>query len=167
MTDTAEELGLLQINGQLIDENDQLQADLAATRKELERNVWEKNILERRLTDARKELAEVRAREAGLREPLFNCLSLVKLKFGDTDAVVNVAIQQAEAALAGGDNLVGDVLEHPKFVGLWTYRPHGSNRQFCASIMAAGTIQETDMFDTWTDALTAATGLLTRLDGGG
>ncbi len=52
------------------------------------------------------------------------------------------------------------IIEHPRFVGLWTYRPHGGThggtRQFCVSVMVNGETQETEMFDNYGDALQAA-----------
>lgn len=48
----------------------------------------------------------------------------------------------------------------PKFIGLWTYRPKGKKRQFCSSVMVNGEVQETGMYDEWTDALKEASEIL-------
>ena len=53
-----------------------------------------------------------------------------------------------------------DVFDHPRFVGLWTYRAYGSARKFCASVMVAGTVQETEMCPTWPEAVDGARRIL-------
>ena len=52
------------------------------------------------------------------------------------------------------------VFDNPRFIGLWTYRPHGRQRQFCASVMVDGEVRETEMYSTWSEALHAADGIL-------
>ncbi|MCH7720422.1 MAG: hypothetical protein IH988_05455 [Planctomycetes bacterium] len=53
-----------------------------------------------------------------------------------------------------------EVFDHPRFVGLWTYRPYGGRRRFSASVMVAGSVQETDMCDTWAEAVQGARDIL-------
>ena len=53
-----------------------------------------------------------------------------------------------------------DVLTDSHFVGLWTYRPHGGERQFCASVMVDGVTSETRMYDDWKSALWEAASIL-------
>lgn len=53
-----------------------------------------------------------------------------------------------------------DVLNDPHFVGLWTYRPAGRAREFSASVMIDGQVQETEMNATWGGALIKAKALL-------
>ncbi len=52
------------------------------------------------------------------------------------------------------------VLDDQHFVGLWTYRPAGRAREFSASVMIRGQVQETEMHTTWQDALDEAAKLL-------
>ena len=56
------------------------------------------------------------------------------------------------------------VLNHPRFVGLWTYRPFSEKRQFCASVMIGGVVCETKMHDTWGAALQQARAMLLSPD---
>lgn len=57
---------------------------------------------------------------------------------------------------------LAQVFNHPKFIGLWTYRPHKGTRQFCASIMVNCEVRETKIFDTWEEALNAAHQILEK-----
>ena len=54
------------------------------------------------------------------------------------------------------NNYAQKVFTHPRFCGLWTYRPHGEERQFCASVMVDGAVQETAMFNDWESTVAAA-----------
>ena len=54
------------------------------------------------------------------------------------------------------DKPIADTIEHPRFCGLWTYRPYGGRRKFCATVIVDGVVNETEMFDEWRDALHAA-----------
>lgn len=66
------------------------------------------------------------------------------------------------------DLIIEAVLEHPQFVGLWTYRPHARDRQFSASVMLDGQVQETEMSATWRQALSRAADILElKIAGGG
>ena len=60
--------------------------------------------------------------------------------------------------------LFTEVFDHPRFVGLWTYRPYGGQRQFCASVMVDGVVQETKMYDAWAEALNGAARILETTD---
>ncbi len=53
-----------------------------------------------------------------------------------------------------------DVISHPRFIGLWTYRPHGAKKQFCASVMVEGVVSETEMCKTWQEAVEQAGAIL-------
>ncbi len=53
-----------------------------------------------------------------------------------------------------------DVISHPRFVGLWTYRPYGVKKQFCASVMVEGVVSETEMCGTWQEAVGQAGAIL-------
>ena len=55
-----------------------------------------------------------------------------------------------------------DAFNDPRFIGLWTYRPYGGSRHFCASVMVNGIVQETEMYDTWIEALTGAAHILDK-----
>lgn len=57
-----------------------------------------------------------------------------------------------------------DIFSHPRFIGLWTYRPRGKKRQFCSSVMVDGEVQETSMYDDWEDALVEASEILEGTD---
>ncbi len=74
------------------------------------------------------------------------------------DSVLLAAIRGTLDKTAGAEE--GDVFDHPKFVGLWTYRAHGGTRQFCASVMIDGVVCETPMLDSWEGAIGAAKSLL-------
>lgn len=64
-----------------------------------------------------------------------------------------------------GDNGVfTDVIDHPRFVGLWTYKPYGAERKFCASVMVNGLVAETGMYENWEDALIGAKEILDEDD---
>ncbi len=52
------------------------------------------------------------------------------------------------------------VLDNPRFIGLWTYRPYGGTRHYCATVLVDGMVQETEMYDTWAEALTGARHLI-------
>jgi len=52
------------------------------------------------------------------------------------------------------------VLDDPRFVGLWTYKPQGAKRKFCASVRVNGLVAETGMYDDWADALVGAREIL-------
>lgn len=58
-----------------------------------------------------------------------------------------------------------EVITHPRFVGLWTYRPHARPRQFSASVMVDGETQETELFDNFDEALDAAGKILAKSAG--
>ncbi len=52
------------------------------------------------------------------------------------------------------------IIRHDRFIGLWTYRPYGGTRRFCASVIVDGEVQETEMYNDWEDALRQAAGIL-------
>ena len=49
-----------------------------------------------------------------------------------------------------------NIFDNPRFIGLWTYRPYGGTRKYCASVVVKGTVQETEMYDSWQDAVQGA-----------
>ncbi len=51
---------------------------------------------------------------------------------------------------------IDSIITNPRFVGLWTYRSHGQPREFCASVMVDGEVQETRMCGNWNSALQQA-----------
>lgn len=59
-----------------------------------------------------------------------------------------------------------DVFDHPRFIGLWTYRPHGGTKKFCASVMVDCQVQETEMYDSWDEAVSGARYILRHSKGG-
>lgn len=63
-----------------------------------------------------------------------------------------------------GDEIkkLNDVLDHPRFVGLWTYRPYGGARKFCASVLVDDQIQETEIYDLWNEAVNGARHILEK-----
>lgn len=50
-------------------------------------------------------------------------------------------------------DVIPDTLNHPRFCGLWTYRPYGGVRKFCCTVIADGIPSETEMFHTWQEAI--------------
>ena len=52
------------------------------------------------------------------------------------------------------------VLDHPRFIGLWTYRPYGVTRKFWVTVLVDGQVQETEMYDAWREALGGAARIL-------
>ena len=56
--------------------------------------------------------------------------------------------------------IITDIINHPRFVGLWTYKPYGAKRKFCASVMANGAVTETRMYINWEQALIDATEII-------
>ncbi len=61
---------------------------------------------------------------------------------------------------------LGEVFNDRRFIGLWTYRPHGGTRGFSASVMVKGEVHETDMFSLWESAVIAAAEILDLTEAG-
>lgn len=48
------------------------------------------------------------------------------------------------------------IINHPRFCGLWSYRPYGSRRRFCCTVIVDEETRETRMFDEWANAVKEA-----------
>lgn len=55
---------------------------------------------------------------------------------------------------------ITNILNHPRFIGLWTYKGYGAERKFCASVVINGLVAETGLYITWEDALLGAKEIL-------
>lgn len=62
------------------------------------------------------------------------------------------------------NNTITEIIEHPRFTGLWTYRPFGRKRKFCATVIVNGEPNETRMFIDWRDALKQAAEIIAETE---
>jgi len=51
---------------------------------------------------------------------------------------------------------IESVINHPRFCGLWSYRPYGSRRRFCCTVIVDEETRETHMFNEWANAVEEA-----------
>ncbi len=51
---------------------------------------------------------------------------------------------------------ISTIFNDPRFCGLWSYRPYGGRRRYCATITVDGLPTETELCDNWQDAVAAA-----------
>ncbi len=48
------------------------------------------------------------------------------------------------------------VITHPRFCGLWSYKPQKQKRRYCCTVIINFQASETRMFDEWIDAVKEA-----------